>query len=123
MEKKIFSFLIMSLVGLGLGIFLWKFYDCGASLFCYSVTTFSFALTYGISALSLVFFMLFLSPQSFSLWKKFAKWFIPIATLLFIFYKGGDMFSPYPEQVFKWVSILYVAISLSIIVSNSVKKQ
>lgn len=75
-------------------------------------------LFYGMSALALVFLILLFVPQAFSAWKKFAIWFIPLATLLFIFYpdpKSGDLFSPYPEQVFQWVSTLYVLISAIII--------
>src|SRR3989344_928766 len=101
--------LIFSLVGLGIGIFLLKFYDCGYSIFCYNLITTSKALFYGMSALSLVFLVLLFLPQAFSAWKKFAVWFIPIATLIFIFYpdpSSGDYFSPYPEQVFQWASAL-----------------
>ena len=117
--KKITSlFLIISLIGWGIGIFLLKFYDCGNSIFCYNLTTRSFALFYGMSALALVFLLLAFLPQAFSTWKKFAVWFIPLAALLFIFYPNpgsGDYFSPYPEQVFQWVSVLYVVISAGII--------
>jgi hypothetical protein len=75
-----------------------------------------------MSALSVVFFLLLFNQNAFPVWKKFAKWFIPLATLLFIFYPDpspGDFFSPYPEQVFQWVSILYVVISLLIIGKHS----
>jgi hypothetical protein len=76
------------------------------------------SLFYGMSALSLIFLLLVFVPSAFSAWKKFAIWFIPLATLIFIFYPNpgsGDYFSPYPEQVFQWVSILYVSISFLII--------
>ncbi len=78
-------------------------------------------LLYGMSALSLVFFLLLFVPQSFGAWKKFAVWFVPLATLLFIFYPdpgSGDLFSPYPEQVYRWVSTLYVIICSVIIFRN-----
>lgn len=117
-KKITFGFLVLSLVGLGIGIFLLKFYDCGYSIFCYKLITTSKALFYGMSALSLVFFILIFTQQAFPAWKKFAIWFIPFATLLFIFYPdpgSGDYFSPYPEQIFRWVSILYVVISILII--------
>jgi len=84
-------------------------------------------LFYGMPALALVFLILAFLPQAFTAWKKFAIWFIPLATLLFIFYPNpgsGDYFSPYPEQVFRWVSILYVVVSVAIIaVSLKNKKQ
>lgn len=124
-KKITFIGLVLSLIGWGLGIFLLKFYDCGKSLFCFGLTTRSFALFYGMPALSLIFLLLTVVPQSFSAWKKFAKWFIPIAVLIFIFYPepgSGDLFSPYPEQVFQWLSILYVVLSVFVIVLNH-KKQ
>lgn len=83
-------------------------------------------LFYGGLALFAVFVLLTFLPQAFNTWKKFATWFIPLAILLFIFYPNpgaGDYFSPYPEQVFKWTSILYVAISTIVIGLVSVKKK
>ena len=82
-------------------------------------------LFYGMPALAFIFLILTFIPNTFSAWKKFAIWFIPLATLLFIFYPdpgSGDYFSPYPEQVFRWVSILYVVISIFIIF-KSLKKE
>jgi len=82
------------------------------------------ALSYGMPALALIFLILFFAPNAFPAWKKFAKWFIPLATLLFLFYNGpssGDLFSPYPEQVFQWVSALYIVISVLIIMFYSRK--
>ncbi len=75
-------------------------------------------LVYGSNALFIVFSLLIFRPQAFFAWKKFAVWFIPLAALLFIVYPNpgsGDLFSPYPEQVYRWVSALYVIISLGII--------
>src|SRR3989338_11717630 len=126
-KKITFGLLVISLVGWGIGVFLLKFYDCGNSIFCYNLTTRSFALYYGMPALALIFFILIFTQQAFSAWKKFAIWFIHLATLLFIFYPNpgsGDYFSPYPEQVFRWVSTLYVVVSVAIIaVSLKNKKQ
>jgi len=76
-------------------------------------------LFYGMLALTVVFLILLFIPRAFDAWRKFAVWFIPLAVLLFIFYPdpgSGDLFSPYPEQVFQWVSGLYVLISVFIIV-------
>lgn len=84
------------------------------------------SLFYGMSALALIFFILIFTQQTFSAWKKFAVWFIPLATLLFIFYpdpSSGDYFSPYPEQIFKWVSVLYVVISILIITLKTIKQK
>lgn len=79
------------------------------------------ALYYGSAALTLIFLILLFTPQAFPAWKKFAIWFVPLAALLFAFYPGpgaNDLFSPYPEQIFRWVSVLYVIISLLIIAST-----
>ena len=82
-------------------------------------------LFYGMLALASVFTILFFTPQAFLAWKKFAKWAIPIMALIFIFYPdpgSGDYFSPYPEQVFRWVSVLYVVASILIILKSSKKE-
>lgn len=80
-------------------------------------------LLYGSGALAVVFLALLYFKKAVPAWKKFAVWFVPLATLLFIFYPepgAGDLFSPYPESVFKWVSGFYILIS-AIIVSYSVR--
>lgn len=82
-------------------------------------------LYYGAEALAVVFLVLLFTSRAFSAWKKFAVWFIPLAALLFIFYPepgSGDLFSPYPEQVFQWVSGLYILVSITIIVIASLRK-
>lgn len=75
-------------------------------------------LLYGGLALSVVFVMLLLIPVGFTAWKRFAVWFVPLATLLFIFYPepgAWDFLSPMPEQLFQWVSVFYVAVSALLI--------
>ncbi len=121
-RKMTFGLLVLSLVGFGIGYFLLRVYDCGYSVFCANLITRSFALYYGMPALALVFFVLLFVPSAFTAWKKFAIWFVPLATLLFIFYPSpgsGDYFSPYPKQVFQWVSCLYVIVSAIIIIAKS----
>lgn len=76
------------------------------------------ALVFSMGALTLVFLVLLSAQQAIPAWKKFAKWFIPIAAIIFIFYSepgSGNYFAPYPEQVFKWLSGIYVVISFWII--------
>ncbi len=76
------------------------------------------ALVYGMGALAIVFLVLLSAQQAVPTWKKFAKWYIPFATLFFIFYSdpgSGNYFAPYPEQVFKWLSGIYVVASFWII--------
>jgi|SRR3989344_7644716 len=125
-RKLTFVFLILSLAGLLVSTFFLKSYSCGYSIFCYNLITISKAFFYGMSALAIVFLILLFLPSSFSAWKKFAKWFVPLATLLFIFYPepgSGDFFSPYPEQVFKWVSVIYVVASVLIIAIHFLKSR
>lgn len=81
---------------------------------------------YGGLALSIVFALLLLAPSTFGVWKRFAVWFIPLATLLFIFYPepgAWDFLSPMPEQLFQWVSIFYVAVSAILIGYAHIAKQ
>ena len=82
-------------------------------------------LFYGSGALALVFLLLLLVPRAYPAWKKFAVWFVPLAAILFAIYPNpgsGDLFAPYPEQVYRWVSGFYVLASGLIIVRTSVRK-
>jgi hypothetical protein len=82
-------------------------------------------LFYGAAALAIVFLVLLFVPKAFPIWKKFAIWFVPLATLIFILYQGPgafDLFSPYPETVYRWVSGLYVAVSLLLVGKVLIKK-
>ncbi len=122
---KIPGLLFASLVLLSSSYYFIFISNCGNSIFCFNLETRMIALLYGSGALSLIFFILLFIPKAFQAWKRFAVWFVPFAALLFVFYPNpgaGDYFSPYPEQVFKWVSILYVLISLVIIVREKLKK-
>ena len=122
-KKKIFLLLVVSVVGWMAG-YLILHSNLQASSTGDFLVKLGDALSYGMPALALIFLILFFIPSSFPAWKKFAKWFIPLTALLFIFYNGpssGDLFSPYPEQVFQWVSALYVIISVLIIMFYSKK--
>lgn len=118
------GFLMLSLVFWKTGIFLSDFYDCG-SMACDDLVTRLLALYYGMPALAVVFFFLIFIPRAFQSWKKFAIWFIPLAALLFLAYqdpRGWDyLFFPYREEFYRWVSALYVLISLVIIARSSTK--
>lgn len=127
MSKKISLLFALSTIGFAVGLYILKFYQCNNSLFCfYFYTRVGDPLFYGMGALALVFLLLLFIPRAFSAWKKFAIWFVPLAVILFIFYPepgSGDYFSPYPEQVFKWVSVIYVLISSVIIGWTALKKK
>jgi len=126
-KKLILSMLGTSLVGFGIG---YVFTNSTIFGLCshnqYSCRDFfngtGDPFFYGMGALALVFLLLLAVPQAFPAWKKFAIWFVPIAAILFATYSdpaSGDFISPYPETVFKWVSALYVLISVIIIAMHS----
>ena len=80
----------------------------------------------GMLAIAIIFLTLLFLPKAWTAWRKFAIWYVPLATLLFIFYPepgSGDLLSPYPETVLKWVSGIYVAISLVIIAKATLKNK
>lgn len=123
-RKITFLFLFVSLLGLLVG-YLLLHSDLNASDTGDILVRLGKSLFYGMPALAFVFLILVFLPQAFSAWKKFAVWFIPIAILLFIFYPDpspGDYFSPYPEQIFRWVSIFYVVASIFIIAWGAIRK-
>ena len=123
-RKITFLLLIFSLIGFGVS-FLILNSNLQASATGDILVKLGKGLFYGMLALSFVFLILLFLPSAFPAWKKFAVWFIPLATLLFIFYPdpgAGDMFSPYPEQVFQWVSALYVVVSILIISKSLFRK-
>ncbi len=134
-KKIILDLLVISLVGFGIGYLLTnsvQFEICIVNEVVTDASCVNFyerigdPIFYGAGAMTIIFLILLFLPQAFYAWKKFAIWFIPLATLLFIFYPepgSGDYFSPYPEQVFRWVSEFYVLVSLAIIIWNSFSKK
>ena len=126
-NKHTLSLFTLSLIGFGIGYVLTnsiKFGVCIANNVVTDASCINFyervgdPLFYGMGALAIVFFILLFASHAFFVWKKFAIWFVPLAALLFTFYPdpgSGDYFSPYPEQVFQWVSGFYVIVSLLII--------
>lgn len=126
-NKQILIFLALSLVSFVVGYILTNSIKFGICISNNVVTDASCInlyerlgdpLYYGTGALAIVFFVLLFAARAFSAWKKFAVWFVPLAALLFIFYPepgSGDLFSPYPEQVFQLTSGFYVLISFAII--------
>jgi hypothetical protein len=125
MKKKLIIAAILSGLGFGVGCYLKYFYDCGYSISCYHLHTVSNAIYYGMGALAIIFLVLLFLPSAYPAWKKFAIWFIPLAALLFIFYPepgAGDLFAPYPVQIYQWVSGLYLIISLLIIGFVSIRR-
>jgi|SRR3989344_5166434 len=135
-RKTISGLLAISILGFGIGYILTNSYNftlCYANLetntfdvSCHSLyEAIGNPLFYGMGALAIVFFILLFASHAFSVWKKFAIWFVPLAALLFIFYPdpgSGDFFSPYAEQIYQWISGLYVLVSLVIIAIASLRK-
>lgn len=120
MKKGTSLFLVLSLAGTVIGYLILQS-DLHASATGDILVRLGKGLIYGSTALAFIFLILLFTPHAFPAWKKFAIWFVPLAALLFAFYPGpgaNDLFSPYPEQIFRWVSVLYVIISLLIIAST-----
>ena len=123
MSKKIIPFFVVSLIGFIIGFILTNSVKFNLCLHTqYNCREFfnniGDPLFFGSIALSIIFLVLLFVPRAWSTWKKFALWFIPLAALLFSWYPdpgSGDYFSPYPEQVFQWVSAVYIGVSLGII--------
>lgn len=134
-KKSALVLLVVSVIGTGAGYLFTHNYDTGLCYRDLETNTFDVScsdffrqlgqpLYFGMAALAVVFTALFFVPQAWSAWKKFAVWFVPLATLLFIFYRdpgSGNLVSPYAETVYIWVSGLYIVVSLAIVVLN-VKK-
>jgi len=121
--RKELILLIVAVMGFAIG-FLILNSDLQASATGEILVRLGKGLVYGMGALSLVLLLLLFVPHAFSAWKKFAIWFVPLATLIFVVYPepgAGDFIAPYPEQVFQWVSALYILISLIIIVRSSMR--
>lgn len=120
---------VFFLLALGLllsGYYLVNLHECPISLFCHSLEIKGYALTYGGAALAIVALFLFLVPNVYKAWKKFAIWATPIVILIFATYSGSggfDMVSPDPETLFKWISVIYVIVSLLIIGSVALKNR
>lgn len=133
--EKVISF-AGSLIATGVGYVLENSYQFGLCVSVPATQTYDVAchvlysrigdpLFYGSAALALIFIALLFAPAALGAWKKFAVWFVPLAALLFIFYPDpsqGDLFSPRPVDIFRWVSILYVVVSAAIILAASRKK-
>jgi hypothetical protein len=130
MRMKIVIYLILALVGLGLGYFFTNSYEFGLCLSdqvsnTYDVSCHSFyervgdGLFFGMGAVSFIFLVLLAMPRAFKAWSKFALWFIPLGALLMAFYpepRGFFSVGPNAIQVIQWVSALYVLVSMVIIV-------
>jgi len=129
-QRNIFILFLLSLVGFGIGYILTNSilfnlclhdeYSCRDFL-----NNIGDPFFYGMGALTLVFLVLLAVPHAFSAWKKFAIWFIPLAVIIFITApepSGWVSPIPAPEQVFQWVSGLYILVSIAIIAIASLRK-
>lgn len=133
--KKIIFFFFLSFLGIVVGYLLNNSYEYGLCYANFGTSTFDVSchqlyekigepLFYGMSALSVVFFVLIFVPHAFNAWKKFAVWYVPVAALIFVVWptsSGGGLgvapsfIGPSATQVYQFVSALYIAVSLGII--------
>ena len=80
-------------------------------------------LFYGMAALAVIFLVLYFLPKAWDAWKKFALWFVPITAVLFIVYPEPESWDLPQEPVFKFISGVYVVVSLLIILYASLRKK
>lgn len=103
---------------LAYGYYLSEIFVCGPSVECYFLQIKTApAILYGSLGLFLVFILLLLIPTSFSAWKRFAIWYIPLAAVLFVIWhdpRGFDI-TPPPVVAYKFISAIYVIVSTIII--------
>ena len=75
-------------------------------------------LLYGMGALTVTLLALLFVPRAFSVWWKFAIWYVPFAVLVFATIPeshGWISIIPTPDSIYRWVSGIYIAISLVLI--------
>jgi len=124
---------ILSVIGLGVGYVLTNSIKFGICIANEVVTEASCInlyervgdpVFYGMAALALVFLVLMLVPKAWNAWKKFAVWYIPIAAVLLILYPEPNSWDvlPDPQELSKWISGLYIVVSLFIVTLISRKK-
>lgn len=77
---------------------------------------------YGFGALAIVFALLLVVPKAIPAWKKFAKWYVPVAALILIFYptnQSMDFLTPSLGIAAQWIAGIYLVVSLAIIIRAS----
>jgi hypothetical protein len=132
MRKVILGLLAISVVGFGIGYVLTNstvFKLCMDEEYqCRELyNTIGDPLYFGMGALAFVFVVLSIFPTAFNAWKNFALWFLPLATDIFVTYKGpgGGFMDPLPGPVemYRWLGGLYIVLSLAIIVGSLLCRQ
>lgn len=127
MNKKrlIFTLFLLSLIGLGVGVYFVKFFDCGDTVSCYFLLPKLQGIFYGTVTLTFVFFILTLLPKTFFFWWSILKWYFVFSLAIIFSYKepGTWDIAPRPQIIYLWLSIGFVAISIiSIIIALIVQK-
>ncbi len=122
----VIGLLAFSIVGIVAGYILFhafQFNICGQSLFCTDLMNKGNALFYSMQAIGAVFLVLLFVPQAFSAWKKFAIWFLPLMFIYFAIYKNEGFFSIPEESIYRFLSIVYVLVSLILISLTALRKR
>lgn len=124
--------LVLSVIGLGVGYVLTnsiKFGICIANPTVTQASCINFyerlgdPIFYGMGALALVFLTLLTIPKAWPAWKRFAIWFVPVAAILLAIYPEPNSWDvlPSPQEFSKWVSGIYILVSVWIIVASKRK--
>ena len=133
MKKTLLFFLLLSLIGAGAGYWLGHSYDIGLCHADYATNTFDIGchqlynkiggiLFYSMQAIVVVFVALLFLPKAFGAWKRFAIWYIPLMLIYFAIYKNEGFFSVPEESVYRFLSAVYLIVSLAIILFVSFRK-
>ena len=134
LKNKTFWFLVFSVAGIGVGYWLGYSYESGLCYADFESNTFDVSchqlynkiggsLFYSMQAIALVFLVLLFVPHAFNAWKKFAIWFLPLMFIYFAIYENQGFFSVPEESVYRFLSVVYAALSLAIIGWKMLQKQ
>lgn len=132
MRQNISIFFLVSLLLTGVSVVFRKSYELGLcysdrTLQVYDVSCHMFyesigdPLFYGMGALTVIFGVSYLIPNSYRSWQRFAIWYLPLYVSLLVFYDpgSGNLFSPSTITVYKWTSYVFAFLSILVILFNA----
>ena len=128
LKNKTFWLLVLSIIGIIVGLVFKNSTELGFCLVseptCLNqLTQIGNAIFYSMQAIALVFLVLLFVPHAFNAWKKFAIWFLPLMFIYFAIYENQGFFSVPEESVYRFLSVVYAALSLAIIGWKMLQKQ
>lgn len=125
-KKALQILLLIAMASIILGYILSKassYGICGRSLFCNDLMNAGSAIFYSMQAIAAVFVVLLFVPQAVSTWKRFAMVYVPLMFLYFAMYESGGFFSIPEESVYRFLSLVYFAMSIVVIIVSVLYKK